>query len=64
MMNIISTFVPNELITCYDRDPLWKYRYIKCLIVAINDFHEFFFPSSIMDNLFIFKHLQDQLIQT
>ena len=41
-MNIMSNFVPNELITCDDRDPPWMNRYIKNLIVAINDFHKKF----------------------
>ena len=39
-------------------------RYIKDLIVAIIGFHEFFLPSNSMDNLFIFKNLQSQLIQS
>ena len=41
------------------------YRYIKNLIVAINDFHKkSVLPSSSMDNLFMFKNLQNQLIQS
>ena len=40
-------------------------RYIKNLIVAANDFHKkFVLPSSNMDNLFMFKNLQNQLIQS
>ena len=39
-------------------------RYIKDLTVAIIGFHEFFLPSNSMDNLFIFKNLQSQLIQS
>ena len=41
IMNIMSNFVPNELITCDDRDPHWMNRYINP-IVPINDFHKKF----------------------
>ena len=34
----MSNFVPTELVTCDDRDSTWMNRYIKNLIVAINDF--------------------------
>ena len=41
IMNIMSNFVPNELIICDDRDPPWMMnRYIKNLIAAIIDFHK------------------------
>ena len=61
----MSNFVPNELVTCDNRDPPWMKRYMKNLIVAINDFHKkIVLPSSNMDNLFIFKNLQNQLIQS
>ena len=43
IMSIMSNFVPKELVTCHDRDPLWLNCYIKNLIVAINDFHKIFF---------------------
>ena len=65
IMNIMSNFVPNELVTCDDRQPPMMNRYIKNLIVAANDFHKkFVLPSSNMDNLFMFKNLQNQLIQS
>ena len=65
IMNIMSNFVPNELITCDDRDPPWMNRYIKNLIVAINDFQKkFVLPSSNTGNLLMFKNLQNQLIQS
>ena len=65
IMNIMSNFGPNELVTCDDRDPPWMNRYIKNLAVARNDFHKkFVLPSSNMDNLFMFKNLQNQLIQS
>ena len=40
VMNIMSDFVPNELITCDDRDRPWMNRNIKNLIEAINGFHK------------------------
>ena len=47
----MSNFVPIELVTCDNRDPPWMNRYMKNLIVAINDFHKkFVLPSSNMDN--------------
>ena len=65
IMNIMSNFVPNELIACDDRGPPWMNRYIKNLIVAINNFYKKnVLQSSIMDNLFMFKNLQNQLIQS
>ena len=65
IMNIMSNFAPNEFVTCDDQDPFWMNRFIKNLIVAINDFHEkFVLPSINIDNLLIFKILQNQLIQS
>ena len=56
----VSVF--NETI---NRDPHRMNRYVKNLTVAINDFHKkFVWPSSNMDNLFMFKNLQKQLIQS
>ena len=39
IMNIMSNFFPNELITCDDPDPPLMNRSIKNLIVAMHDFH-------------------------
>ena len=65
IMNITSNFVPNELITCDDRDPTWTNWHIKNLIAAINDFHKkLFLPFSNTGNLLMFKNLQNQLIQS
>ena len=65
IMNIMSNFVLNELVTCDGRDPPWMNRYIKNLIATINDFHKkFVLRSSNMNNLFMFKNLQKQLIQS
>ena len=33
IMNIITLFVPNETVTCDDRDPPWMNRFIKNLFV-------------------------------
>ena len=64
-MIIVSNFVPYELITCDHQDLPWMNRHIKNLIVAINDFHKkFALSSSNMDNLFMFKKLPNQLIQS
>ena len=61
-MNVMSNFVPNELITCDDQDSPWMNRYIKNLIAATNDFHKKS-PSN-TGNLLMFKNLQNQLIQS
>ena len=64
-MNIMTNFVSNELVICDDRDPPWMNRYIKNVIVAINDFHKkLVLPSSNIGNLLIFRNLQNQLIQS
>ena len=64
-MNIMTKFVSNELVICDDRDPPWMNRYIKNVIVAINDFHKkLVLPSSNFGNLLIFRNLQNQLIQS
>ena len=61
-MNIMSNFVPNKLVTCDDQDSPWMNCYVENLIVTINDFHKkFVLPSSNMDNLFMFEHVQNQL---
>ena len=61
----MSNFVPNDLITCDDRDPRWMNRYMENLIVPINDFHKkSVLPSSNMNNIYMFKTLQNQLIQS
>ena len=53
------------MISMDDRDPPWMNRYIKNLFAAINDFHQkIVLLSSNMDNLFMFKNLQNQLIQS
>ena len=64
-MNIMTKFASNELVICDDRDPPWMNRYIKNVIVVINDFHEkLVLPSSNIGNLLIFRNLQNQLIQS
>ena len=61
----MSNFVLSELITCDDRDPPWMNRYIKQLILAVNDFYKkFVLSSSNTGNLLMFKNSQNQLIQS
>ena len=65
IMNVISSFFLNELVFFDDFDPPWMNCYTKNLIVATNDFYKkFVLPSSNMDNLFMFKNLQNQIIQS
>ena len=65
IMNSMFNFVPNELVTCDDRDLPLMNCYIKNLILTINDFHKkLVLPSSNMDNPLMFKNLQNQLIQS
>ena len=61
----MPSFVPNELVTCDDGDPPRMNRYLKNLIVVINDFYKFsFLPFSNMNNRVMLKNLQNQLIQS
>ena len=40
--NIMSNFVPNEIIICDDRDPPWMKRHIKNLILYKANFYKTF----------------------
>ena len=61
----MPSFVPNELVTRDDWDPHRMNRYLKNLIVVINDFYKIFFlPFSNMNNHVMLKNLQNQLIQS
>ena len=42
ILNIISNFIPNETITCDDRDPPWMNSFIKNLIRAKDNFYKKF----------------------
>ena len=53
----MPNFALNELVTRDDRDPPRMNCYIKNLIVAIDE------PFSNMNNCFMLKNLQNQLIQ-
>ena len=53
----MPNFAPNELVTRDDRDSPRMNCYIKNLIVAIDE------PFSNMNNCFMPKNLQNQLIQ-
>ena len=37
IMNIMPGFVPNELVTCDDRDPPWMNLYLKNLMIFIKN---------------------------
>ena len=40
IMNIVTDFIPNETITCDDRDPLWMNSFIKNLIRDNDSFNK------------------------
>ena len=42
ILNIVSNFIPNETITCDDRDPPWMNSFIKDLIRAKDNFYKKF----------------------
>ena len=64
ILNIISNFIPNETITCDDRDPPWMNSFIKNLIYAKDNFYKKFVPkSNIMHHHYAFKNLQNHLNQ-
>ena len=55
-MNIVANFIPNETITCGDRDP----SLIKILIRAKDNFYKKFIrKSNNMYHLYAFKILQN-----
>ena len=39
-ITIFSTFVPNNLVTCYDRDPTWVNKFAKHTIKQKNKIYE------------------------
>ena len=65
-MNIMSNCVPNELITCDDRDPPWMNLYIKISllqkVVFIKDFYLPFSNIKMFKNINMFKN--NQLIKS
>ena len=65
ILNIVSNFIPNETITCDDRDPPWMNSFIKNLIRAKDYFYEKFVrKSNNMYHLCAFKNLQNHLNQS
>ena len=65
ILNIVSNFIPNETITCDDRDPPWMNSFIKNLIRAKDNFYKKFVRKS--NNMYrrcAFKHLQNHLNQS
>ena len=62
--NIMSNFVPNEIIICDDRDPPWMNRHIKNLILYKANFYKTFVRGkNSMFHLLTFHNLQNHLNQ-
>ena len=60
--NIMSNFVPNEIIICDDRDPPWMNRHIKNLILYKANFYKTFARGkNSMFHLLTFHDLQNHL---
>ena len=65
ILNIVSNFIPNETITCDDRDPPWMNSFIKNLIRAKDNFYKKFVrKSNNMYHHYAFKNLQNHLNQS
>ena len=65
ILNIVSNFIPNETMTCDDRDPPWVNSFIKNLIRAKDNFYKKFVrKSKNMYHLCAFKNLQNHLNQS
>ena len=65
ILSIVSNFIPNETITCDDRDPPWMNSFIKNLIRAKDNFYKKIVRKS--NNLYHlcgFKNLQNHLNQS
>ena len=59
ILNIVSNFIPNETITCDDRDPPWMNSFIKNLIRAKDNFYKKFVrKSNNMCHPYAFKNLE------
>ena len=65
ILNIVSNFIPNETITCDERDPPWMNSFIKNLIRAKDNFYKKFVrKSNDMYHHYAFKNLQNHLNQS
>ena len=65
ILNIVSNLIPNETVTCNDRDPPWMSSFIKNLIRTKDNFYKkFVCKSSNMYHLCAFKNLQNHLSQS
>ena len=65
VLSIVSNFIPNETITCDDRDPPWMNSFIKNLIHAKDNFYKKIVrKSNNMYHLCGFKNLQNHLNQS
>ena len=57
IMNTVTNFIPNETITCDDRDPPWMNSFMKKLIHAKDNFYKkFFHKNNNMYHLCAFKN--------
>ena len=65
ILNIVSSFIPNETITCDHRDPPWMNSFMKNLIRAKDNFYKKFVRKiNNMYHLCAFKNLQNYLNQS
>ena len=65
ILNIVSNFIPNETITCDDRDRPWMNSFIKNLIRAKDNFYKKFVrKSNNIYHLCAFNNLQNHLNQS
>ena len=56
ILNIVSNFIPNEFITCDDRDPPWMNSFIKNLISAKGNFYKkLFVKATICTTIMLLK---------
>ena len=61
--NIISNFVPNEIIICDDRDPPWMKRHIKNFILYEDNFYKkFVLGKNTILHLLTFNSLLNRII--
>ena len=62
ILNNVTNFIPNETITCNDRDPPWTNSFTKNLIRAKDNFNKkFVHKSNNMYHACAFKNLQNHL---
>ena len=63
-MNTVANFIPNETVTCDDREPCWMNSFIKSFIRAEDNFYQKFIrKSNSIYSLRVFKILPNHLNQ-